>query len=204
MMAATTDQPKTSDGKINDFIDGKLRSDSITEQVRQDFERTLIEEYRYKRPDIGVDIRINVQDGTRTVQKKASLVIFQPDKAEKDMNSADVIIQVVKPGIQTTDLKIGTDELERILIACPNAGLVVGLMARKLSTYRKRNRNSTLRFSRLTTSPARVRMMLLFSQLTGRDFELQPATISYLLSNAATTLSMPTKEVLRNRFSGSF
>ena len=107
MMATTTDQFKATDGKINDFIDGKLRSDSITERVRQDFERTLIEEYCYNRADIGVDIHINVQDGPRTVQKKASLVVFQPDKAAKDGNTADVIIQVVKTGTQTTDLKTG-------------------------------------------------------------------------------------------------
>lgn len=49
------DQPEAPEGKIVDFIDGKLRADSETEQVRQDFERTLIEEYRYERADIGVD-----------------------------------------------------------------------------------------------------------------------------------------------------
>ena len=47
------EQPETPEGKIVDFIDGKLRADSETEQVRQDFERTLIEEYRYDRADIG-------------------------------------------------------------------------------------------------------------------------------------------------------
>lgn len=203
-MAATTDQPKTSDGKINDFIDGKLRSDSITEQVRQDFERTLIEEYRYNRPDIGVDIRINVQDGTRTVQKKASLVIFQPDKAEKDMNSADVIIQVVKPGIQTTDLKIGTDELERILIACPNARFGCWTNGTETVYFQKKKQKFDTEIFPVNDFPRKARMMLPFSQLIGRDFELQPAIISFLLSNAATTLSTPTKAVLKNRFSGSF
>jgi type I restriction enzyme M protein len=108
-------------GKIVDFIDGKLRTDSEAEQVRQDFERTLIEEYRYDRTDIGVDLRIKVRDGSRLAQKKASLIVFQPDAKDKDENSAYIIIQVVKPGTQPTDPKSGTDELERMLIACPNA-----------------------------------------------------------------------------------
>ena len=115
------DQPEAPDGKIVDFIDGKLRSDSETEQVRQDFERTLIEEYRYERADIGVDVRLRVQDGSRVAQKKAPLIVFHPDSAEKDQNSALVIIQIVRPGTQPTDAKTGAAELERMMIACPTA-----------------------------------------------------------------------------------
>jgi len=113
------DQPEAPEGKIVDFIDGKLRADSETEQVRQDFERTLIEEYRYERADIGVDVRLRVQDGSRVAQKKASLIVFQPDAAEKDQNSAHVIIQIVRPGTQPSDSKTGAAELERMMIACP-------------------------------------------------------------------------------------
>ncbi|MGD1154038.1 MAG: N-6 DNA methylase [Syntrophales bacterium] len=115
------EQPEAPEGKIIDFIDGKLRADSETEQVRQDFERTLIEEYRYERSDIGVDVRIKVQDSSRLTQKKASLIVYQPDAQIKDETTTYTIIQVVKPGTQTTDPKIGTDELERMMIACPNA-----------------------------------------------------------------------------------
>jgi type I restriction enzyme M protein len=68
-----------------------------------------------------VDVRIKVQDGTRLAQKKASLVIYQPGSQEKDKDSIRILIQVVKPGTQPTDSKTGTDELERILIACLNA-----------------------------------------------------------------------------------
>lgn len=115
------DQREPPEGKIVDFIDGKLRADSETEQVRQDFERTLIEEYRYERADIGVDVRLKVQDGSRVAQKKASLIVFQPDAAEKGQNSANVIIQIVRPGTQPSDSKTGAAELERMMIACPNA-----------------------------------------------------------------------------------
>lgn len=121
MSKTKTEQAKAPEGKIVDFIDGKLRADSDTEQVRQDFERTLIEEYRYERADIGVDIRIKVQDGTRVAQKKASLIVYQPGAQEKDETAIQILIQVAKPGTQPTDSKTGTDELERMLIACPNA-----------------------------------------------------------------------------------
>jgi type I restriction enzyme M protein len=115
------DQPEAPGGKVVDFIDSKLRADSETEQVRQDFERTLIEEYRYERADIGVDVRLRVQNGSRVAQKKASLIVFQPGAAEKDQNSAHVIIQIVRPGTQPSDSKTGAAELERVMIACPTA-----------------------------------------------------------------------------------
>ena len=111
---------QVAEGKVIDFIDGKLRADTESEQVRQDFERTIVEEYRYARNDVSVDMRIRVQDGARIVQKKASLVLFTPGTQDRDQNSAYIIIQIAKPGSQPTDSKIGTDELERMIIACPN------------------------------------------------------------------------------------
>jgi type I restriction enzyme M protein len=115
------DGTKATEDKIIDFIDGKLRADTETERVRQDFERTLVEEYRYVSTDIGVDIRIKVHDGTRIVQKKASLIVFQLGTQERDENTSDIVIHVAKPGSQPTDSKAGTDELERMMIACTNA-----------------------------------------------------------------------------------
>lgn len=108
------------EGKIADFIDGKLRADTETERVRQDFERTLIEEYRYVRADIGVDFRVKVQDGSRLVQKKASLIVFEPGLEEKSQDSARIVIQIAKPNTQPSDPKAGAAELERLMIACKN------------------------------------------------------------------------------------
>jgi type I restriction enzyme M protein len=111
---------QVAEGKVVDFIDGKLRADTESEQVRQDFERTIIEEYRYERKDVCVDMRIKVHDGARIVQKKASLVLFTPGIQDRNENSAYIIVQIAKPGSQPTDSKIGTDGLERMMIACPN------------------------------------------------------------------------------------
>lgn len=120
MAKVKSEQSQAPEGKIIDFIDGKIRPDSETERVRQDFERTLIEEYRYDRADIGVDVRIKIHDGSRLAQKKASLIVFQPGMDEKNESAAHIVIQVVKPGTQPTDAKVGTDELERMMIACSN------------------------------------------------------------------------------------
>jgi type I restriction enzyme M protein len=121
MAASRTASKEAPEGKIIDFIDGKLRADSETERIRQDFERTLIEEYRYDRFDIAVDVRLKVPDGTRTVQKKVSLVVYRPGANCKDEESSYVLIQVVKPGTQASDSKIGASDLERTLYACSGA-----------------------------------------------------------------------------------
>lgn len=109
------------DGKILDFIDGKLRKDSETEQIRQNFERTLVEEYLYSREEIVIDAAIKVQEGTRWLVKKASLVVFRNGGLPKTSDEIFIIIHIAKPATQPTDSKAGTDDLEKLLLACPNA-----------------------------------------------------------------------------------
>ena len=53
------------DGKIADFITGKWVKETELEQVRQNFERTLVEEYEYPASDIRVDFPIKIWDGDK-------------------------------------------------------------------------------------------------------------------------------------------
>ena len=122
MTKSVKDQPEISDGKIVDFIDGKIRKDSETEQIRQNFERTLIEEYNYHPEDVSVDFKIKVMDGSRKVTKTISLSILHEKKSAKPtQDDVYVLIMVVKPKTQPTDLSGGTEDLEKLLAACPNA-----------------------------------------------------------------------------------
>jgi type I restriction enzyme M protein len=109
------------DGKIIDFIDGKTRPDNELEQIRQNFERTLIEEYRFDKTDIAVDFRIRVQDGSSTVARKIALVVLRAGAKEKTQEDVSILIQIAKPAVQPTDGKSGAAELEKCLIACSNA-----------------------------------------------------------------------------------
>jgi len=116
------DQPEISDGKIIDFIDGKIRKDSETEQIRQNFERTLIEEYDYLPQDIAVDFKIAIMEGSKKISKTISLVVFHEKKAEKQgQDDLYILIMVQKPKAQPTDISGGTEDLEKMLAACPNA-----------------------------------------------------------------------------------
>jgi type I restriction enzyme M protein len=109
------------EGKIIDFIDGKARVDNELEQIRQNVERTLIEEYRFDKADIGVDVRIKVPDGSKTIARKLALAVFREGTTDREQSDILILIQTAKPGVQPTDSKGGATELERALIACSNA-----------------------------------------------------------------------------------
>ncbi|MDP9201842.1 MAG: N-6 DNA methylase [Gemmatimonadota bacterium] len=115
------DNNQVADGKIIDFIDGKLRSDNELEQIRQNFERTLIEEYGFDKDDVTVDFRLRVQDGASTVARKIALAILRSGAKEKNQDDISILIQVAKPATQPADTKNGASELEKCLMACPNA-----------------------------------------------------------------------------------
>lgn len=106
-------------GKIIDFVTGKARPDNEFEQVRQNFERTLVEEYRFDKAEIGVDVRVKVQDGSRTVPRKASLAVFRSGPTTQQQNDIQILIQIAKPAVQPTDGKLGASEVEKLLSRLP-------------------------------------------------------------------------------------
>jgi len=111
-----------AEGKIIDFIDGKTRKDSETEQIRQNFERTLVEEYNYLAEDIVADFKVKVMDGSKKITKTASLAILHQQRSSVlAQDDAYVLIMIAKPKSQPTDISGGTDDLEKMLVACPKA-----------------------------------------------------------------------------------
>ena len=120
-MAGKRNQIEIPEGKIIDFIDGTARLDNELEQIRQNFERTLIEEYQFEKTDVVVDFRIRVQDGSSTVSRKIALVVLHDSAKDKTQDNVSILIQTAKPAVQPTDTKSGASELEKCLIACPNA-----------------------------------------------------------------------------------
>lgn len=116
------EKPEIIDGKIIDLIDGKIRKDSETEQIRQNFERTLIEEYNYLAEDIAVDFKVKVMEGSKKLTKTISLTVFHEKKSSKPtQDDVYILIMVAKPKTQPTDLSGGTEDLEKLLAACGNA-----------------------------------------------------------------------------------
>src|SRR5256885_1237434 len=136
---SNTNRPEPLDGRIVDFIDGLPRPDSEIEQVRQNFERTLVEEYRFDKKDVGVDVRIRVPDGSKTVRRKLALAVFRegPGRSQEDIS---ILIQVARPAVQPTDTKSGASEIEKALIACSKAAFACWTNGIETVYFQKRKR----------------------------------------------------------------
>ncbi len=119
-MSKESNQEAMAEGRIIDFVTGKARPDNEFEQIRQNFERTLVEEYRFDKTEIGVDVRVKVQDGSRIVPRKAALAVFRSGSNTQQQNDIQILIQIAKPAVQPTDGKLGASEVEKLLLACPN------------------------------------------------------------------------------------
>lgn len=104
------------DGKIADFITGKWVKETELEVVRQNFERTLVEEYEYPASDIRVDFPIKIWDGDKQKSKKAAVAVMV-----KDTEDPFVLILIAGPKANPTDKTGGANEIEQWLVDTPSA-----------------------------------------------------------------------------------
>ncbi len=107
----TLDKIEIPDGKIADFITGKWVKETEQEQVRQNFERTLVEEYEYPTSDIQVDFAIKIWDGDKQKTKKSPLVVMKPGTEEPF-----VLILIAASKANPTDKTNGATDLEQWLV----------------------------------------------------------------------------------------
>jgi len=104
------------DGKIADYITAKWVKENEQEQVRQNFERTLVEEYEYKSSDIRVDFPIKIWDGDKQKTKKAPLAVMLEGQEEPY-----ILVFIANPNDNPTDTSGGASELEQWLVDIPTA-----------------------------------------------------------------------------------
>jgi type I restriction enzyme M protein len=121
------------DGKIADFITGKWVKETELEQVRQNFERTLVEEYEYPSSDIRVDFPIKIWDGDKQKSKKAAVAVMV-----KDTEDPFVLILIAGPKANPTDKTGGANELEQWLVDTPTVEYGVWTNGIELIYFQKR------------------------------------------------------------------
>lgn len=103
------------EGKLVDFIDGKVRSKSPEEYVRQNVARSLVQEYRFPRSDIAVEFSIRVG----AAKKRVDLVVFAEGKPHTQENII-LIAECKKEKVSSTDRSEGVGQLQSYLAACVN------------------------------------------------------------------------------------
>lgn len=120
------------DGKIQDFIDGKVRNDTPEEYVRQNIEKRLVRELGYPPDHVAVEFQVKMGSG----RKRADIVVF-PEGEEHDQDNAWIIIECKKDSVKPSSKQDGVDQLKSYLAACPNAEWGMWTNGRFKAVYRK-------------------------------------------------------------------
>ena len=111
----TIEEVEIPDGKIADYITGKWVKETEQEQVRQNFERTLVEEYEYNAVDIRVDFSIKVWDGDKQKTRKAPLAVMK-----QGTEDPYVLVLIAAPKANPTDKISGASDIEQWLVDMPS------------------------------------------------------------------------------------
>ena len=113
--AATAALKAIPDGKVVDFISGRLLDDTPEEYVRQNVEMSLVLEYSYPRDQVEVEFKIKVGSGT----KRVDLALFAPGAAHTQDN-IQTIIETKREGTKREDKSDGVGQLKSYMAACVN------------------------------------------------------------------------------------
>jgi type I restriction enzyme M protein len=110
-------------GKIRCYITGQLRPDKPEEHVRQRWARSLVDEYKYGRPDVAVEFRIKMGSAA----KRADLVIFKPGGPHRQ-DSIFIIVEAKRADVLPKDKAEGVEQLRSYMAASSSCryGLWVG------------------------------------------------------------------------------
>lgn len=110
---AVTTLQAIPDGKVVDFISGKLLNDTPEEYVRQNIAMSLVLEYGYQRPQIEVEFKVKLGSKTHRVD----LAIF-PEGKPHDQEHIWIIVETKKEGTKRGAKKDGVEQLKSYMAAC--------------------------------------------------------------------------------------
>ncbi|WP_418499700.1 N-6 DNA methylase [Flagellimonas sp.] len=107
------------EGKLRDYIDGTIRTDTPEEYVRQTVEKRLINEHKYSKEQVKIEYGIQMGSG----KKRADIVIFpegSTDEEKKDQDSIWLVIECKKEAVKPTDKNNGVEQMKSYMAACAN------------------------------------------------------------------------------------
>lgn len=119
-------------GKIVDFVDGKVRNETPEEYVRQEIEKSIVREYLYPREEIKVEFQVKMGSS----RKRADLVIF-PEGESHNQEKAWAVIECKAEDVSPSHKKEGVEQLKSYMSACINAQFGMWTNGRERVCYRK-------------------------------------------------------------------
>ena len=160
-------------GKLLDYIDGKLRKETPEEYVRQEIAKSLVKEYRYPRYEIAVEFRVKLGSSS----KAADLVVFQEGAPHKQEH-AWAIIECKSPKI-SPEHKQGVEQLKSYMAGCVNAVFGMWTNGQQRFCFQKVEERRRIDFREISDIPEKGKTL---DQAECPTFgELRPATSDVLL-----------------------
>lgn len=121
------------DGKICDYIDGKFRSDTPEEYVRQTIEKRLINEHKYAVDQIKIEYTLAL--GSK--KPRADIVIWDKKETKQEQSNIRLIIECKKEQVSANSAKDGIGQLQSYMSACPNCEWGMWTNSKEKYVFRK-------------------------------------------------------------------
>ena len=117
------DSPLIPAGKLPCYITGNFRRENPEEHVRQRWARSLVDEYRYAKSDVGVEFRIKMGSAS----KRADLVVFKAGSPHRQ-TSVFLVVEAKRADVLPRDRDEGVAQLQSYMSAASSCryGLWVG------------------------------------------------------------------------------
>lgn len=136
-------------GKIVDFIDGKIRNETPEEYVRQEIEKSLVRDYSYARDQAAVEFRVKMGSS----KPRADIVLFERNSPHTQ-DQVRVIIECKSEKIPPEHKKEGVSQLQSYMAACVNAEVGMWTNGQQRFCYRKVEIDGKYEFSEVPDIPA--------------------------------------------------
>jgi type I restriction enzyme M protein len=144
-----TDLGVIPEGKIVDFITGKLVNDTPEEYVRQNIEKAIVRQYKYPPADCEPEYRIKMG----SAKPRVDVVIFSKGMPHLQENIT-IITETKKAGTSPKDKKEGIGQLQSYMAACPNASYGLWTNGDDRFCFAKRIKKGVVEFEEILDIPA--------------------------------------------------
>ncbi|MGC4855909.1 N-6 DNA methylase [Micromonospora sp. DT4] len=162
------------EGRVADFLNGRLVQDTPEEYVRQNIEKALVRQYRYSSADCEPEFPIKVGSS----RKRVDIAIFQPGQGHKQENIF-LVVETKKPGTSPRSRTDGIDQLKSYMAACLNASYGMWTNGDDRYCFAKRSSANGFVFEEIIEIPASGQSESDAQRPRRKD--LKPATADNLL-----------------------
>ncbi|SEB45786.1 type I restriction enzyme M protein [Amycolatopsis tolypomycina] len=162
------------DGKVSDFLTGRLFKDTPEEYVRQNVEKALIRGYRYTPRDCAPEFPIKVGSSRRRVD----IVVFAPG-LEHAQENAWLLVETKKRGTSASNKTEGVEQLKSYMAACLNVQYGMWTNGDEQLFYAKRQSARGFKIEEIIEIPAAGQTEADAQRPKRKD--LKPATADNLL-----------------------